>query len=152
MARALPAGDVRKLAWLNSDRYASAWVATWPSNDAWMSDSEFIEVTTRYFGLLSPACAALVGQPIGRSRSTLDEHGFRLCAATVPGDGWRRQHDTIKWALYEDMRLMNTRVTAEVFGLFAPLLPHAARDEIGAQPVRKRQGPRKACSGLSSLN
>ena len=35
---------------------------------------------------------------------------------------------------------MHTRTTAEVYGLFAPLLPQAARDEFTAQPVRQRQG------------
>eukprot|EP00973_Karenia_brevis_P014275 1944250-Karenia_brevis.AAC.1 len=70
----------------------------------------------------------------------LDAYGFRLCAASLPGDGWRHQHDTIKWTLYEDMRTMGTRVTPEVFGLFAPLLPQAVRNEMGTGPARKRQG------------
>eukprot|EP00973_Karenia_brevis_P003217 443639-Karenia_brevis.AAC.1 len=38
------------------------------------------------------------------------------------------------------MRAMPRRVTSEVFGLFAPLLPQVARDEMDAQPIRKRQG------------
>eukprot|EP00973_Karenia_brevis_P027729 3822089-Karenia_brevis.AAC.1 len=99
-----------------------------------------MEITSRYFGLPSPACAALVGKMIGGTGMRLDAHGFKLCAATLPGDGWRTQHDTIKWALFEDMRFMATRVTTEVYGLFAPLLPQAARDELEAQPARKRQG------------
>eukprot|EP00973_Karenia_brevis_P059651 8302799-Karenia_brevis.AAC.1 len=35
---------------------------------------------------------------------------------------------------------MNTGLTAEVYGLFVPLLPQTARDELGALPARRRQG------------
>jgi hypothetical protein len=53
----------------------------------------------------SPACAAKVGQPIGATRDTLDAHGARLtAAAALPGDGFRTQHDSIKWRLTEDLR------------------------------------------------
>ena len=97
-----------------------------------------VEITSRYFGLPSPACTPLVGQQIGRTRMRLDSHGFKLCAATLPGDGWRSQHDAIKWTLHEDMRHAGNRVTAEVFGLFAPLLPQTAQDEVNALPIRKR--------------
>eukprot|EP00973_Karenia_brevis_P000848 117165-Karenia_brevis.AAC.1 len=63
-----------------------------------MQDGEFVETTCRYFGLPSHACAPLVGQAIGRTRTQLDRYGFKLCPATLPGDGWRDQHDCIKWA------------------------------------------------------
>eukprot|EP00973_Karenia_brevis_P058881 8198029-Karenia_brevis.AAC.1 len=140
LAKDLAPDDARRLAWLNVDRYSASWVASWPCPDQWMQDSEFMEITCRYFGLPSPACAQLVGQPIGRTRAALDKYGFRLCSATLPGDGWRSQHDAIKWTMYDDLRSIGTRVTPEVYGLFAPLLPQVARDEMETQPLRKRQG------------
>eukprot|EP00973_Karenia_brevis_P047217 6553099-Karenia_brevis.AAC.1 len=76
------------MAWLNVDRFSAAWVAAWPSPDVWLSDAQFIEVSSRYFGLPSPACASLVGRLIGNTRTHLDPHGFVLCAAQLPGDGW----------------------------------------------------------------
>ena len=94
----------------------------------------------RYFGLPSPACASLVGTRIGRTRQTLDPHGFRLRTAALPGDGWRTQHDSIKWQILADLREMGVHANAEVFGLFAPLLPQVARDDFEALPLRKRQG------------
>eukprot|EP00973_Karenia_brevis_P054156 7524134-Karenia_brevis.AAC.1 len=66
--RELPPTDVRRAAWLNVNRYSASWVTAWPCTDLWLTDAEFVEVTTRYLGLPSPACAALVGQPIGKTR------------------------------------------------------------------------------------
>jgi hypothetical protein len=138
--RSLSCTDIRRAAWLNADRYSSVWVAAWPTSDAWLDDAEFMEVTTRYFGLPSPACRPLLGQQIAGSRTQLDAYGFKLCSLPVPGDGWRSQHDTLKWRLFEDSREMGLRPTAEVYGLFAPLLPQTARHELDSLPARKRQG------------
>eukprot|EP00973_Karenia_brevis_P013324 1809646-Karenia_brevis.AAC.1 len=84
--RALHADDGRRLAWLNVDRYSAAWVSALPAADLWVTNAEFLEIASRYFGLPSPACRALVGQRIGNTGQTLDRHGFRLCAASLPGD------------------------------------------------------------------
>ena len=62
-----PPSDPLRAAWTNTDEYASAWVTAWPTPDLWLNDAEFIEVSTRNFGLPSPACTPLVGQPIGRT-------------------------------------------------------------------------------------
>eukprot|EP00973_Karenia_brevis_P052156 7245709-Karenia_brevis.AAC.1 len=88
----------------------------------------------------SPACQTLVGQPIGTSRLTLDTHGHHLVSASLPGDGWRRQHDAIKWRLAEDMREMGVRARTEVYGLFSAVLPISAREVLGRWTHRKRQG------------
>jgi hypothetical protein len=66
--------------------------------------------------------------------------GARLTSASLPGDGFRTQHDAVKWRISEDLREMCVRARTEVYGLFAPLLPQRARDELGKLPVRKRQG------------
>ena len=70
--RALPDTDVRKMAWLNTNRYSAAWVSAWPMPDLWLHDTEFSKVTCRYFGLASPACTLFAGQCIGRTRTRLD--------------------------------------------------------------------------------
>ena len=80
------------------------------------------------------------GQRIANTRETLDAYGFRLCAVSIAGDGWRDRHDKIKWRLHEDLRSCGALATTEVCVLFAPLLPQAARSDPDAQPRRKRQG------------
>ena len=99
-----------------------------------------MEIAARYFGLPSPACVPLVGLPIGGTRLQVDSHGFWLCSAPLPGDGFRTQHGMLKWMLYEDIRKAVGRVSCEVYGLFAPLLPQRARNEMDSQPARRRQG------------
>ena len=95
--RALPLGDNQRSAWLNVNRYSTVWVRAWPSNEMWSSDAEFLEIACRYFGLPSPACAPLAGARIATTRMQLDAYGFNLCAASLHGDGFRDQHDSIKW-------------------------------------------------------
>ena len=138
--RQLPRDDMRRAAWINADRNSTAWVTAWPSGDGYFSNPEFLEITTRYFGLPSPACAPLVGQRIADTRVTLDRYGARLAAATLPGDGWRIQHDALKWRIFEDAKEMGARCRVEVFGLFAACLPQAGRAQAGDMPARKRQG------------
>ena len=93
---ALPIEDMRRRAWMNLDKHSTVWVTAWPTNEAYLSNPEFGEVATFYFGLPSPACAPLAGECIGRSREVLDAYGNNLTTATLPGDGWRKQHDAIK--------------------------------------------------------
>jgi hypothetical protein len=138
--RALPNDDMRRAAWLNLNSFSTTWVSAWPDRDAFLSNAEFGEVSTFYFGLPSPACRALTGQRIGSLRTVLDSHGCRLTTARLPGDGWRTQHDTIKWLLTEDMRHMSVRSTTEVYGLFAPLIPQHGRNQLDRATARKRQG------------
>jgi hypothetical protein len=42
--------------------------------------------------------------------------------------------------MYEEAREMGLRIRAEVYGLFAAVLPQQAQEEIGKWPRRKRQG------------
>ena len=58
----------------------------------------------------------------------------------LPGDGWRIQHDALKWRIFEDAKEMGARCRVEVFGLFAACLPQAGRAQAGDMPARKRQG------------
>ena len=82
----------------------------------------------------------MVGQAIGATGRVLDVYGARLTSATLPGDGFRTQHDAIKWRLDEDLREMQVRSRTEVFGLFASALPQEAREMVQGWTHRKRQG------------
>ena len=138
--RGLAATDMRKAAWLNVDRFSTVWVSAWPTEDLQFSSPEFREMSTFYFGLPSPACAAHVGEPIANRRTTLDAYGTRLTTLTLPGDGWRTQHDAIKWRLVQDAREMSFRLREEVYGLFAACIPQAGRAQADGMHLRKRQG------------
>ena len=138
--RSLSYDDVRRAAWISCDKFSTTWVSVWPSVESRVSNLEFAEIAARYFGVPSPACAPLVGQPIGNTRAVLDAFGSRLTTAALPGDGFRRQHDAVKWRLDEDLREMGVRARTEVYGLFAAVLPQNARDAISQWPLRKRQG------------
>ena len=50
--RALPDEDIRRAAWVNLDRFATAWVTAVPCNDAFISNTEFQEIAT-FFVLFS---------------------------------------------------------------------------------------------------
>ena len=138
--RDLAPTDMRRAAWVNLDRFSTVWVSAWPNMEFQFSNPEFREVATFYFGLPSPACAARVGERIGNSREVLDAYGNRLTTLALPGDGWRTQHDAIKWRLVQDAREMHVRMRHEVYGLFAECIPQQGRREADAMPLRKRQG------------
>ena len=138
--RALAPDDMRRCSWLNVDKFSTTWVSAWPDADAFLANAEFSEVTTFYFGLPSPACRPMVGQRVGTSRMVLDAYGNRLTTLPLPGDGWRTQHDAIKWKLSADMLDMHVRSSTEVYGLFAPLIPQIGRNRLDGEPRRKRQG------------
>ena len=122
---ALARDDVRRVAWLNVDRYSAVWVRVWPSQDLRTSDSEFMETPARYFGLPSQACVQ--GQ-LWQHSPTTGLYGFNLCAASLPGGCFRDVHDALKWQLLEDLREMHVR--SNVLGLFAPILPQRAKEHF----------------------
>ena len=138
--RQLHGRDPRLLAWRNLDAFSTVWVTAWPDRSAYLSNAEFLEVFARYLGLPSPACAAQVGERLASTRARLDPYGFVLCATALPGDGWRTQHDGLKWRMVEDSREMGVTMRPEVYGLFASCIPPAQRETFSAQPPRQRQG------------
>ena len=138
--RALPHEDMRRLSWLSTDKNSTVWVSAWPTKESYLSNPEFGEVVSTYFGTPSPACRNLVGQRIGRTNQFLDQYGAKLCAARLPGDGWRTQHDVLKWRITQDAHEMGARCRTEVYGLFAACIPQAGRARALGMPARKRQG------------
>ena len=55
-------------------------------------------------------------------------------------DGWRWQHDALKWQITQDCNTVQARVLTEIYGLFAAHIPQAGRRRLSAETARKRQG------------
>jgi hypothetical protein len=126
--RALPAADVRRACWLNLDSFSTAWVSSWPKPELHLSNAEFFEVVARYLGLGSPACELMAGTQIAGTRQTLDRYGFNLSCLSLPGDGFRDQHDCLEWQVARrKWRCVCTR-------RWTGFLPHAFRS-VGAQDL-----------------
>jgi len=137
--KGLETDDPRRLSWLNVDVFSRVWVSAWPGTDAGMANDEFAEMVCVYLGLDSPACNGLVGKPIGSTGRRLDAAGFRLTSVTLPGDGWRQQHDAVKWTVAEMAREANVPVDVEVYGLFEQHIAGVAEFRADT-PFRSRQG------------
>ena len=137
--RQLPNDDMRRLAWLNCDKTSTVWVHAVPNDSDRLTTAELAEVGARYLGLPSPACSTVLGARVG-VRQTVDRFGFALSSASMPGDGWRRMHDVMKWRMWNDAREMGQYAAAEVYGLFAAAIPQQARDAVASLHPRKRHG------------
>ena len=138
LVRDLPANSMHRMAWLNVDKTSSVWVTTVPNSTDRLTSAEFSEVAARYYGEPSPACAPFIGMRIGNG--IVDAYGFAVASETLPGDGWRRAHDVLKWRISNDGREMGQRPVTEVYGLFAAGIPQRAREELAKTPARKRHG------------
>ena len=141
--RRLPSDDMRRTAWLNVDKTATVWLNALPNSSDRLNNNEFAEVSARYYGMPSPACAPFVGLTVGGR--TLDAYGFAIASESMMGDGWRRQHDTLKWRMWEDAREMGQHANTEVYGLFAAHIPQAGRQRLTALPVCHRANDTGSC-------
>ena len=138
--RNLEVADPRRASFLNADAFSRVWVSAWPCADAWLSNAEFVEVMATYFGMDSPACVGLVGKSIAGSTERVDSGGFVLSGVSLKGDGWRTQHDGVKWTVAEVIRQAQAKVDVEPYGLFAPLVGNAGGQQQRGLVVRRRQG------------
>ena len=110
---------MRRQACVNIDSFSTAWGTCWPHPDCYLSNEEFLEVSARYLGLPSPACETQAGTSISGTRQVLDRFGCNLACLPLPGDGWREQHDNVKWRVVNDARNAGVPTRPEVYGLFA---------------------------------
>ena len=60
-----------------------------------------------------------MGKRIPGRRKKVDEFGDNLATTSMRGDGWRRQHDAIKWTMHDLWVRFGGDVTCEVTTLFA---------------------------------
>lgn len=95
--------------------------------DGYIETPEFWEVVALHMGWPSPACRAHVGQPIGRRGKKLDKYGFNLQSAQLPGDGFRRGHDDLKYALHDACEMAGIESRVEVANQFAAAMSNEAR-------------------------
>ena len=64
-----------------------------------------------------------------------------MCCKEIPGDRWKKRHDTVKQHIAAEAALDGIPVDCEVYGLFSDLLPAALEEEGGElQWGRARQG------------
>ena len=88
-----------------------------------------------------------VGKPVGSKGEVIDPFGDKiLCCHEIPGDSWRRRHDSVKMAIYQEACLSKVPVDCEVYGLFGDLLPAQLMEEGG----ELQWGPVKGRSRTSS--
>ena len=68
----------------------------------------------------------------------MDKFGDNVVNATLPGDGWRTRHDSMKMKLLQLSRWAGLPVQCEVFNLFSHLIPQEGLSRL--ERGRKRQG------------
>ena len=78
----------------------------------------------------------------GDAGVTIDHFGDAVMGSNaIPGDTWRKRHDSVKQDLVSKAAHAGVQVDCEVYGLFSDLLPAAAQEEGGEfQWGRARQG------------
>ena len=116
--------DVLRRAWLHCGGFSSVWVSSWPDAVARTSNREWIEITTNFLGLPSPAAAGVVGEVIGtgaqrRVRPRVDPYGDALMSTNLPGDGWAKyRHDPLLDEIIDCAHHAGVAASSDVVGLF----------------------------------
>ena len=77
----------------------------------------------QYFGVKKSCLAGLEGEPIPQKRTRAggarapiecDPYGTNLCKVILPGDGHRKHHDEVKYALHRVLTQAGLQSTLEV--------------------------------------
>ncbi len=96
--------EFERKAWMQADKYSSAWVTACPKEHSKLTAKQFPIVAQTYFGVEQQCLEGMVGQPIlqksgrgGRQQreTKCDAYGENLVKATLPGGGWMYHHDGI---------------------------------------------------------
>ena len=128
------------------DKCAGRWLLAAPSSDLGMSSPVFQEAMSAHLCLPSPAIrnGGWLGKtvPGARGEVPIDMYGDTVVnSASIPGDTWRKRHDSIKQHLAKEAALAGIPADCEVYGLFSDLLPAALTQEGGElHMARARQG------------
>ena len=122
--------------WPERDKLSSQWLLTLPGHDLSLSSEEFSECLATLLCLPSPATAPKVGERVGNR--SVDIFGDVVLSASLPGDGFRKRHNTIKKRLTSLFQWANLEVECEVFNLFSAHIPQQGLSRI--ERGRKRQG------------
>ena len=106
-ARALPPTDMRRMAYLNADRFSSE-ICRMPSPDVILTSSEHREALCAFLALPSPAATTVLGQVIKTTRqdrtARVDLYGANIsavCGACLGDDRRLRRHNDFERKLVE---------------------------------------------------
>ena len=130
---------------ISDDKAAGSWLLAIPSPDLSLSKPVFQEALSAHLCCPSPAVTAgdWVGRTIpGDAGVAIDSFGDAVMRSnTIPGDTWRKRHDSVKQDIVSKAAHTGVQVDWEVYGVFSDLLPAAAQEEGGEfQWGRARQG------------
>jgi hypothetical protein len=154
---------------MNVNRTSQQFIGSWPSRSEVLGNTDFKYVNSKYFGTASVQCAAHVGVEVGsgRSKKPLDVYGIALETVVMPGDHFRKRHDTNKWNfdawlgycfvehITEPLRLFTACISQR--GAF---MNQAARVRNGMMPdycisfdpCPQELAEMKCCAGVSYFN
>ena len=127
------------------DKCAGRWLLAIPSPDLALTPPLFKEAISAHLLLPSPAVreGGWLGREVpGGGGEVIDLHGDAIMnSSRIPGDSWRKRHDTVKQHVMAEAALAGIPSDCEVYGLFSNLLP-AALTEVGGElhMARARQG------------
>ena len=121
--------------WNQRDKLSGQWLLALPGPHTGLSAAAFSEAMCNHLCLPSPACSQVVGRRVGKM--TVDLWGDAVTSQSLPGDGWRVKHDSIKLELKRLMRWCKLPNTCEVFNLFSHLIPQEGLTRL--EWGRKRQ-------------
>ena len=127
------------------DKCAGRWLLAIPSPDLALTPPLFKEAISAHLLLPSPAVreGGWLGREVpGGGGEVIDLHGDAIMnSSRIPGDSWRKRHDTVKQHVMAEAALAGIPSDCEVYGLFSNLLP-AALTEVGGElhMAQARQG------------
>ena len=126
------------------DKCAGRWLLAIPSPDLSLSSPVFKEALSSHLLLPSPAIreGGWHGREVPGGGVAIDLFGDTIMTSHhIPGDSWRKRHDTVKQHVMAEAALAGIAADCEVYGLFSNLLPAALTEEGGElQMARARQG------------
>lgn len=120
------------------DKLSTGWLLALPGPDTTLDSAEFSQAMETLLFLPCSAVKHLVGQKLPGSNGVCDPFGDKIAAARMPGDGWRRRHDTLKRRMAALLGWAGVPHEMEVFNLFSHLIPQEGLSRI--ESGRKRQG------------
>ena len=122
--------------WLQRDKLSSAWLQALPGPDSSLTSAEFSEAAAAALCLPSPACMERLGQTV-RGRQVVDLYGENVLCASLPGDHFRKRHDSYKMRIFQMSQWAGLDAEVEVFNLFSALIPQEGLSRI--EKARKLQ-------------
>ena len=114
--------DEHRRAWYQVDQSSSSLIWAIPMECHRLQPEQFRAAMQQYFGLKKSCLAGLEGESIPQKRSRggtrspipCDPYGTNLCKVVLPGDGHRKHHDEIKYAVHRVFNQAGIQSTLEV--------------------------------------